>query len=492
MVKSAIQLNKDRSEIGFVTLNSAEHTSTRSHNGTPGNGAGFYQVLLAGLAADGGLYLPGEWPQIPLEKLPGKSFAEIAEVVMAPFVAPEISRKNLRRLIATAYAGFDHPEVTPLRQYKPGHHILELFHGPTLAFKDIALQLLGLLLDEALVESSAGTQRNLTVLGATSGDTGPAAIEGMKGRSHIRTVMLYPKGRVSKVQRRQMTTVRADNVHPIAVEGTFDDCQKMVKALFHDSTCRQRYNLTAINSISWARLLPQMVYYFYAWSRLEKPLVFSVPTGNFGDVFAGYMAKRCGLPIKKLIVASNSNDILPRFINNGDYSLQGVHATQSPSMDISVASNFERYLFEVLGRDAAALREMMHTFEDTGRLPPLTPEQMATVRHDFAATKADETDTRNCIKKAWQQQHILLDPHTAVGLHAAEEHLKIHREDPVVTLATAHPAKFGDAVKTATGQTPELPERLAHIMDAEEQFETIPADVGALKGVLEKMSSTVV
>ena len=459
-----------------------KYYSTRGYGGENGKGVCFNAAMLDGLAPDGGLYLPESYPQFDLAQFKGKTFLEVAEVIMAPFVEPDIGVTELRELLEKAYKKFDDPQITPSRNLADNHTLLELYHGSTLAFKDIALQLLGHLLDHALAKK----HQNLTVLGATSGDTGPAAIEGMKGRDHIRTVMLFPHGRVSEVQRRQMTAVGGENVHPVAVKGTFDDCQKLVKTLFAEDELRGRHNLTAINSISWARLLPQMVYYFYAWSQLEKPLVFSVPTGNFGDVFAGYMAKRCGLPIKKLIVASNSNDILTRFVNNGDYSLQGVHATQSPSMDISVASNFERYLYELTGRDPDALSLLMRTFSETGTLPSLTQEQMATVRKDFAAVAANEEQTTATIKKVYEQTNTLIDPHTAVGVFAAQSYLKENPGSHVITLATAHPAKFADAVKAATGQAPALPERLAHIMEAEEQFDTIPADADALKKLMNR------
>ena len=460
-----------------------KYFSTRGYDGKDSKGVGFNAAMLDGLAPDGGLYLPQNYPRFDLSQLKGKNFLEVAEVVMAPFVAPDISAEELRGLIAKAYNNFDHPDITPFKNLADNHTLLELYHGPTLAFKDIALQLLGPLLDHALAKK----HQNLTVLGATSGDTGPAAIEGMKGRDHIRTFMLFPHGRVSDVQRRQMTAVGGENVHPIAVEGTFDDCQKLVKTLFAEDELRGRHNLTAINSISWARLLPQMVYYFYIWGQLQKPLAFSVPTGNFGDVFAGYVAKKCGLPVQKLIVATNSNDILARFVNSGDYSLQGVHATQSPSMDISVASNFERYLFELTGRGPDALSLLMSTFAQTGTLPEMTKEQMATVRHDFAAVAADEAQTTATIKQVYEQINTLLDPHSAVGVFAAWQYLKKNPESHVVTLATAHPAKFADAVRAATGQTPALPERLAYIMEAEERFETIPADADALKKLLDDL-----
>ena len=458
------------------------YISTRGYKGKASDGLGFYEAMLDGLAPDGGLYLPNSWPKFLPEKFIGKQYADIALEVMAPFVAPNMPPEILQKCIAKAYQNFDDPSITPLKAFGENHHILELFHGPTLAFKDIALQLLGLLIDEALALS----KQDLTVLGATSGDTGPAAIEGLKGRANIRIYMLFPRGRVSEVQRRQMTTTGANNVYPIAVDGTFDDCQKLVKTLFRDASLRQSHNLTAINSLSWARLLPQMVYYFYAWSRLQKPLVFSVPTGNFGDVFAGYMAKKCGLPTQKLIIATNQNDILTKFVHDGTYRTQQAQATQSPSMDISVASNFERYLFEVLGRDSTKLAQAMDTFEATQTLPPLGAEAMQTVRQEFTAYAANEVATASMMKTAHQQGY-LPDPHTAVGLHAAAEYQKHHPKSHVVTLATAHPAKFAEAVKAATGETPHLPQRLKHIMRAQEQFVELPADLSELKHYITTM-----
>ena len=470
------------------------YISTRGYAGKDDDetGVGFFEAMRDGLAPDGGLYLPTSWPQFKPADFIGKSFPAVAEMVMAPFVAPDVSQTRLQALIEKAYSQFNHPDVTPMTSLSENHHQLELFHGPTLAFKDVALQMLGVLLDEALAQ----THQNITVLGATSGDTGPAAIEGLKGRSHVQTFMLFPAGRVSEVQRRQMTTRSAENVHPIAVAGTFDDCQKLVKAVFHDDAFRQRHQLTAINSISWARLLPQMVYYFYAYGQLAarhnlagKRVSFSVPTGNFGDVFAGYMAKKCGLPLGKLIVATNMNDILTRFVHQGDYSNRGVYATQSPSMDISVASNFERYLFELHERDAAKLREVMAVFEQTNALPALSEEQLATVQQDFAAYRADEAATTRAMTSAWQAHHRLVDPHTAVGLHGAWSYLQHHPHEAVVTLATAHPAKFADAVNAATGETPELPERLQSIMQANESYAEIAADVAALKGMIARQAS---
>lgn len=457
-----------------------KYISTRGYKGKTGKGATFAEVTLDGLAPDGGLYVPESVPLFDaatLKKWAQLSYQDLAFEIMHPFVGGCVPAGKLKELIKKAYSTFDVPEITPLTELTPRHHVLELYHGPTLAFKDVALQFLGLLLDFLLEKQ----HRTLTVLGATSGDTGPAAIEGLKGREHIQIFMLYPHGRVSDFQRRQMTTVNAKNVHPIAIDGTFDDCQKLVKTLFNDKDFRQRQHLTAINSISWARLLPQMVYYFYAWGRLQKPLVFSVPTGNFGDVFAGYMAQKCGLPIEKLIIANNQNDILTRFVYNNDYSLKPVHASQSPSIDISVASNFERYLFDVYNRNSTLLRHHMEQFAQTGVLPKLPTELHQQVQHTFAAFAVSEAQTRQTMATYWAKYQQLFDPHTAVGLFAAEKYAEQNAGAHVVTLATAHPAKFAESVEKATGQTPNVPEALSPVLQGKERTTRLECDVEALK-----------
>jgi len=461
-----------------------KYISTRGYRGKTGKGATFAEVTLDGLAPDGGLYVPESTPHfdaLALDTFSSLSYQEIAFEIMHPFVGADVPEAKLKELIQKAYGTFDTSDVTPLVPLAPHHHVLELYHGPTLAFKDVALQFLGLLLDFLLEKQ----HRKLTVLGATSGDTGPAAIEGLKGRKHVQIFMLYPHGRVSDFQRKQMTTVNAKNVHAIAIDGTFDDCQHLVKTLFNDAEFRQKQALTAINSISWARLLPQMVYYFYAYSRLRKPLTFVVPTGNFGDIFAGYMAQKCGLPVEKLVIANNQNDILTRFVNQNDYSVAGVYPTQSPSIDISVASNFERYLFDLLGQDPEQLKHFMHTFDTTKALPKLPETLHQKVRRTFAAYSVNEAQTTQTIATYWQHTQRLFDPHTAVGLYAAGQCLAENAQSHVVTLSTAHPAKFAESVRNATGQTPKVPEALQPMTQKPEQCTRLKNDAAALKALIE-------
>jgi threonine synthase len=454
-----------------------EYISTRGHGPVS-----FETALLDGLAPDGGLYVPTHWPRVftpdLLARLPGLSWPQMAVEIMLPFVGDFLSRQHLSEMMDTTAAAFDHPDVTPLSKLENGLWLLELYHGPTLAFKDVALQTLGQMLDVALARHN----RHATVLGATSGDTGSAAIAGLRGRTQTQIFILFPKGRVSPVQQRQMTTTGAANVHPIAVEGTFDDCQDMVKAAFNDTPFRTAMGLTAVNSISWARLLPQVVYYAYAWSRIPEKLrpavCFSVPTGNFGDVFAGYVAKKCGLPFGKLLIATNRNDILSRFLKSGDYSRREVSPTQSPSMDIQVASNFERLVFDVIGRDHTRLRQMMRTFGDTGALPPLTEAEMAAIRADFDAVSVTEQQTRSAIAACFAEQGKVIDPHTAVGVYAA---WRKPDDRPCVVLATAHPAKFAEAVQSAIAETPALPPAMADLMDRPETFATLPVGLDGLK-----------
>lgn len=450
-----------------------KYISTRGHGPVS-----FTTALMEGLAPDGGLYVPESLPTLSadfLGRMSQMTFQEMAVELLAPFVAPDMSSDELATLVHQAYNQFTHSEITPLRTLDADMQVLELFHGPTLAFKDVALQLLGLLFDWALEKQ----QRRLVVLGATSGDTGPAAIEGLKGRSHVDIFMLFPHARVSDIQRRQMTTVAAANVYPIAVKGTFDDAQAIVKSLFMDKELQQQIPLTAINSISWARLLPQMVYYAYAWSRWQHaPLHVSVPTGNFGDIYAGYLMRQMGLPLGRLLLANNSNDILTRFINAGDYSSRTVVATQSPSIDILVASNFERLLFDLMGRDAAKVRAAMATLKETGKLPPLDAEAMAHVRGIFAAHRADESEVTQAIAETHRRYQYLADPHTAVGLAAAYARPDLR---PLVVLATASPAKFPEAVQQATGVHPSLPPQLAHLLTDREDFVILPATVDAVR-----------
>ncbi len=445
----------------------------------------FREATLAGLATDGGLYLPTAWPRFlpnEFEQLATASYAETAVTVLQPFVGDSLSPDELRALVDDAYGDFGHPAVTPLVQLDQRNWLLELFHGPTLAFKDVALQLLGGLFSHFL-----GAGERLTIVGATSGDTGSAAIEAMAGRPGISIFMLHPEGRVTDVQRRQMTTVNAPNVHNIAVDGSFDDCQALVKALFNDRKFRREQYLSAVNSINWARVLAQIVYYVYAGARLGAPhrlISFSVPTGNFGDVFAGYCAARIGLPVGKLLVATNTNDILARAFNDGDYSLGTLTATSTPSMDIQISSNFERLLFDLHDRDGAALAATMRAFEEQGRIT-LNANMRATADRLFRAQRVDETGMMQALAYAHSECGQLIDPHTGVGLAAA----RLRADDlpgPIVTLATAHPAKFPKAVERATGVRPSLPRRVGHLFDREERFERLPADAAVLKAHIRK------
>ncbi|MEG8040905.1 threonine synthase [Sphingomonas sp. LR60] len=441
----------------------------------------FAGVTLAGLASDGGLYVPETWPTLSpdaIGALRGLSYVDTAVAVMAPFVEGPLTREELRGLCEAAYGAFSHDAVTPLVQLDHDQWLLELFHGPTLAFKDVALQLLGHLFERFL----QGTDQHLTIVGATSGDTGSAAIDAVAGRSGVDIFMLHPEGRVSEVQRRQMTTVGAPNVHNIAIRGDFDTAQALVKAMFNDTSFAGRFRLSAVNSINWARLMAQVVYYFYAAVRLgapAKPVAFSVPTGNFGDVFAGYVAAKMGLPIARLVVATNVNDILARALSNGDYSSRTVVPTPTPSMDIQVSSNFERLLFDLGGRDGAALAEQMRSFEDA-RSIRLTNAQTQGASPLFVGERVDTDDMALAMRHAHERSGQIVDPHTAIALAAAQRHAA--EGVPMVTLATAHPAKFGDAVERATGVRPPLPPRVGDLFEREERFVTLDATYEAVSG----------
>lgn len=443
----------------------------------------FKGALLAGLASDGGLYVPESIPQFSPQQIAAMrelSYADLALEIMTPFVGESFPRAELKRMIDAAYGNFRHDAIAPLTQLSRDHFVLELFHGPTLAFKDFALQLLGYLLEAALEGQHA------TVLGATSGDTGSAAMAGCMHAKNLDIVILYPQGRTSDVQRRQMTTLGAKNIHALAVDGTFDDCQDMVKTLFADADYRTKTRLLAVNSINFARVLAQIVYYFYAALRLGSPatrLNFTVPTGNFGDIYAGYLAQKMGLPIGKLIIASNRNDILARCVATGEYKMAGVNASLSPSMDIEISSNFERLLFDLFARDGAALNAAMIDFRKTKSLK-LTPAQHADFTALFAAHAVDDAGTLATIKSAYEKTGYLLDPHTAVGV-ATTEFLKPH--GTTITLATAHPAKFPDAVKQATGITPPLPAHLADLMTREEVITPLKHDISELKSFISKL-----
>jgi threonine synthase len=463
------------------------YISTR--HGSQGDPApiGFEDVMLAGLARDGGLYLPSEWPQFSkaeIAALKGQPYGEVAYRVMRPFVGDAFDEPTFRRLIGEAYASFEAAEVAPLKKLgDSGLHLLELFHGPTLAFKDVALQLLGRMLDHTLT----ARHQHATIVGATSGDTGSAAIEAVRDRKTIDIFMLFPHGRVSEVQRRQMTTVLAPNVHNIAIEGTFDDCQDLAKACFNDLAFRDRHALTAVNSINFARVMAQIVYYFWAAVRLgapDRPVAFTVPTGNFGNVYAGYAAQRMGLPISHFVVATNSNDILARFFETGAMTMAGVTPTYSPSMDIQISSNFERLLFDLYGRDGKALAEAMATFRSTGTLK-VGANALGGVRALFDAGRLDDEGTLKAIADCRQRFGETLDPHTAVGYAVAEQ----HRRDaavPMVLLSTAHPAKFPDAVQKATGERPALPPRLADLLERTERVDGLGNDAAALKSLIDE------
>lgn len=451
---------------------------------------GFLDVLVAGLARDGGLYVPETWPtlsDVEIADFAGRPYAEVAHAVIRRFVDGEIEDAALYEMIEAAYAGFGHRAVAPLVQIGPGHFLLELFHGPTLAFKDVAMQLLARLMEHALARTGSAA----TIIGATSGDTGASAIEAFRGRAGVDVVILFPEGRVSPVQQRQMTTVADANVHALALAGTFDDAQAIVKGLFNDHAFRDRTALAGVNSINWARIVAQVVYYFTAAVALgapHRPVSFTVPTGNFGDIFAGYVAKRMGLPIAALNIATNVNDILARSLETGRYEVRGVTPSTSPSMDIQVSSNFERLLFEALGRDGAAVRGLMGSLSQSGAftIPPAT---LAEIRDGFGAGRCDLDGTRETIARVLAETGTLIDPHTAVGVAVADR--LIDRSVPMVTLATAHPAKFPDAVFEATGVRPALPPRLADLMDRPERVTRLPAEQAAVARFIEAQSRAV-
>ena len=446
---------------------------------------GFEDVLLAGLARDGGLYVPETWPRLEkqaIASLAGRPFAEVAVEVIQPFAGGAFSREELLAMARDAYATFGHPAVTPLVQLNSNLWVLELFHGPTLAFKDVAMQLLARLMDHVLKRRG----RRATIVGATSGDTGGAAIEAFRGSKAVDVVILYPAGRVSDVQRRMMTTPRERNVHAIAIDGTFDDCQALVKGMFNDHAFRDRMQLAGVNSINWARIVAQVTYYFVAAVALgapHRPVSFVVPTGNFGDIFAGYVARQMGLPIERLVIASNVNDILPRTVATGVYEKRGVTATTSPSMDIEVSSNFERYLFEAQGRDSALIRGQMAALAQSGRFEVKGgPELLA---RDFSAASASEEDVAEIIRRPRQVSGYMTEPHTACGLVAAERCLK-PGATPQVVLSTAHPAKFPDTIERILGERPQLPPRLASLMTDEERSTLLPNDLRAVESFIEQ------
>ncbi|MTI42939.1 L-threonine synthase [Roseibium hamelinense] len=444
----------------------------------------FSDVLLQGLARDGGLYLPAEWPRFSAEKIAsfaGKPYRDVAYEVIKPFVGGCIKDDVLRSMIAKAYAGFRHPAVTPLVQTGENEFVLELFHGPTLAFKDVAMQLLGLLMDHVLEERGL----RATIVGATSGDTGGAAIDAFKGRARTDIFILFPDGRVSNVQRRQMTTQKEGNVHALALTGNFDDCQTIVKGMFNNFGFRDRVALSGVNSINWARILAQIVYYFVSGVALgapHRPVSFTVPTGNFGDIFAGYAAMKMGLPVDTLVVATNVNDILARTLETGRYEMRGVSATTAPSMDIQISSNFERLLAEVYGHDGHTVRRLMNQLGQSGSFE-IEAGPLAAIREKFAAGRCDDKQTAAVIANTLEEAGYLLDPHTAIGVHVARENASLN--SPMIVLGTAHPAKFPDAVEAACGVRPELPDELKPMMEAEEQQEILPAEQSAVERFIE-------
>lgn len=435
---------------------------------------GFADALMAGLARDGGLYLPESWPRFSkaeIAGLAGKSYQDIAFSVLKPFAGGEIADGQLKAMIGEAYGTFRHDAVCPLVQTGPNEFIAELFHGPTLAFKDVAMQLLARLMDHVLIERD----ERATIVGATSGDTGGAAIDAFAGRQRTDMFILFPHGRVSPVQQRQMTTSSASNVHALAIEGNFDDCQALVKAMFNDHAFRDRMKLSGVNSINWARIMAQIVYYFTSALALGAPhraVSFTVPTGNFGDIFAGYAALQMGLPIERLVIATNDNDILARTLDTGAYEMRGVTQTTSPSMDIQISSNFERLLFEAHGRDAAAVRRMMAGLSQSGSFT-IESQPLADIRNRFAAGRSSMDETAKVIRSVLDADGYLADPHTAVAIKVARQ--QPASATPMVVLSTAHPAKFPDAVHAACGISPALPAFLADLMQRKERFSVLPS-----------------
>ncbi|WP_350336082.1 threonine synthase [Coralliovum pocilloporae] len=451
---------------------------------------GFSDVLLAGLARDGGLYVPSDWPQLDektIKSFAGKPYADVAFEVIKPFVGGEIADSTLKTMVDEAYASFRHRAVTPLVEIGPEEWVLELFHGPTLAFKDVAMQLLGRLMDHVLGERG----QRATIVGATSGDTGGAAIDAFRGRDNVDIFIMFPDGRVSPVQRRQMTTIEDRNVHAIAVEGTFDDCQAIVKGCFNHHAFRDRVSLAGVNSINWARVMAQIVYYFtsaVAVGAPHRPISFTVPTGNFGDIFAGYVAMQMGLPVDRLVVATNENDILTRAMDTGSYEMRGVKATISPSMDIQISSNFERLLFEAYNRDGDAIDTLMQRLGQARRFE-ITDDALMQIRSDFAAGRADEDEVRATIRTVREESNYLLDTHTAIGVAVGRKHVK--KGVPMIVLGTAHPAKFPDAVEEACGYRPPLPLWAEGMMSKEEKFSVLPNDQAKVEAFIEEHSRAV-
>jgi len=442
---------------------------------------GFDDALLAGLATDGGLYVPASWPRFSGAEwatMAGLDYAALAAKVIAPYMRGSVAEPTLAAITQQAYGTFTHKAVAPLVQLDSQLWLMELFHGPTLAFKDYALQLVGLLFDHVL--KARGSR--ITIVGATSGDTGSAAIDACKDREAVDIFILHPAGRVSDVQRRQMTTVQSNNVHNIAVQGSFDDCQNLVKAMFADARFRTDLNLSAVNSINWARIMAQIVYYAFAALRLgseQRPVAFSVPTGNFGNVFAGYVAKQMGLPIAKFAVGSNRNDILTRYFETGSMTANDVVPTLSPSMDIQISSNFERLLFSAYNNDGAAVASLMDRFKQSG-VYAVDAAAHAAIMDLFVGDRLDDVGTKATMKSVFAATGHVVDPHTVIGIHAARA-LKTLPGTPVIALGTAHPAKFPDAVEAAIGQRPVLPAHLADLFTRPERLTTLGNDLDQIK-----------
>jgi threonine synthase len=447
---------------------------------------GFGQAMMTGLARDGGLYVPETVPVMPaaeIAALASLPYEEVAFRVMRPFIGGFFADDELKTLLARAYSGFRHTARAPLKELAANHFLLELFHGPTLAFKDFAMQIIGQMMQAAL----ARTGERITIVGATSGDTGSAAIEAFRGLKNVDVFILFPHGRVSEVQRRQMTTPVEANVHALAIDGSFDDAQARLKDMFNDFAFRDSVGLAGVNSINWARVLAQVVYYFYAAVALGAPhraVSFTVPTGNFGDIFAGYVAKRMGLPIEKLVIATNQNDILDRALRTGAYRTDGVRPSISPSMDIQVSSNFERALFDAYGRDGKAIAALMDEMKTGGFA--ISQGALETLRATFASGRASEEETLATIHRTFAATGELLCPHSAVGVHVAEQYLSA---TPMVTLATAHPAKFPEAVARASGQHPPLPPAMADLFARDERVTRVPNDLAALQALIRERTA---
>ena len=451
---------------------------------------GFSDTLLAGLARDGGLYLPEKWPHFntcDIRAMRAMSYRELTIALLTPFLGGEINERDFAKIVDEAYGTFRHDAVCPLVQTGEGEFVLELFHGPTLAFKDVAMQLLARLMDHVLEQRG----ERATIVGATSGDTGGAAIDAFAGRERTDIFILFPDGRVSPVQQRQMTTHTASNVHALSIKGNFDDCQNLVKAMFNDHGFRDHTRLSGVNSINWARIMAQIVYYFYAALSLGAPdrqVSFTVPTGNFGDILAGYAAKRMGLPVDRLIIATNENDILVRALETGRYETRAAIATTSPSMDIQISSNFERLLFEAGGRDASAVRRAMDSLVQSGAFT-LDPAALEFIRDDFDAGRTTSREAARTIKTVLKNSGYLLDPHTATAMHVARKGTR--QETPMIILGTAHPSKFPDAVRAACGVEPALPAWQSDLMSRKERFTSLPSELKMLEDHVSRHSRAV-